>query len=149
MVSATAQCKIRVAHPDQAPVFMSMVPEGFGKDAPGRGFTGFWEGRGEVQVWAKDELAALSKLFSTLEGLSLPVPWAAQEVWEELVVRTADKVTHDSWLTAPMGYRGKRPRRERHAYRDADGKIRKIYRDTLRAHADANCVCTLCKLTGK
>jgi hypothetical protein len=128
---------------------MRMVPEGFGKDAPGRGFTGFWEGRGEVQAWAPDECTALNKLFTALDGLGLDVPWEARDVHAALLagVSAGVAVTHDTWLTAPLGLRGKRPRRERHKFTDADGKVRRIYKDTLRAHADPNCTCILCKLT--
>ncbi len=147
LVSATATCKIRVKHPDEAPCFMRMLPEGFGVDGPGRGFTGWWEGRGEVQVWAADELLALTRLFSTLEGLDLPVPWAARDVLAELQVATTLPITHESWPLMPLGLRGKRPRRERHCFKDGDGKVRRVYKDTLRAHADPNCTCILCKLT--
>jgi hypothetical protein len=144
MVSATATARVRVLHPNEAPCFMSMVPEGTRtKGAP---LTGWWLGSGQVQVWAANEILALQLLFTTLEGLSLEVPEVAREVCNELALMALSKLTHDTWPLHPMGIRAKCPKRERHQFRDANGKKWMIYKDTLRAHNDPACKCPGCTL---
>ncbi|MES2384516.1 MAG: hypothetical protein V4593_08200 [Pseudomonadota bacterium] len=141
MVSATATNIITgpYASPLDGAVFMTMSPEGAG--AVG-GPTGLWLGHCTIQAWAANEVAALAALIDQLTELHLPVCPVARAVHAALATLPLTA----PWESRPLGIRGIKPRRERYEWKDHTGRIVKIYKDTLRRHADPNCMCLHCHL---
>jgi hypothetical protein len=112
------------------------------------GTTGKWDhqwfGENVLQEFGESETAALASLLETLERLGHSYEPEAKEIL--LALSWATPKT--PWEQRAMGVRGKKPRAQRHDWKDPlTGKTIRIYADTLRRHRDPACTCKYCTMT--
>ena len=137
-VVATYRAQPVYSDPRDAPVYALMRPVGLGRRGK---WSGKWEATIELQALEKTEAAALSELARTLEEHGLPFE---REQFERAMVALAVVTDDTPYEYRPLESRGKKKRKMRILAVCADGKKRNFYADTLRRHADPNCICPDC-----
>jgi hypothetical protein len=138
-----AQFKKTVTYtsPLEAPYWAYTKPSKLGKK--GRKWDGMWDAELFVSMFDKTETAALSALLTKLDALELGTLYDREQAYGVLM-GLAGATSATPWPQQPMGQRAHKPRRRRLEWRDANGKVVKVYADTYQPHADPECACERC-----